>query len=74
MLSISFIVIYLITYSRYKKTDWQSKAEKHRFYKQKHKYMKNKLFTNMQAIEKHLKSKIFTTKKQVHHTNKYIKK
>ena len=47
----------LFIYSPYKKADWQPKAEKHRFYKQKQKYMKNKLFTNIQAIERDRETK-----------------
>ena len=51
-----FVFIYFI-YSRYKKADLQPKAEKHRFYKQKHKYMNSKLFSNIQAIENTWKAK-----------------
>ena len=52
-----YLFIYLFIYSRYKKAVRQPKAEKHRFYKQNHKYMKNKLFTNIQAIENTWKAK-----------------
>ena len=65
-----FIFFFLFIYSRYKKGRLAAKAEMHRFYKQKHKYMKSKLFTNMQAIENTWKSKIYTKIKYITQANK----